>query len=246
MTKGASQMEHTDMSAWGAMQPYEKERFGEVIMDPEERKRWAAAFMLGGLPYMWTKLAPVPRLLFLDRLELRQGDRVLLIGEAIDGVGIDREIRERVGPNGDVVVIDFMNKVRDIAMGGERPQWEWDYTREFQDEHFDAIGVFQGVAHSANWRVTAEELLRTLKAGRMIVLGEIVFGPPLARVVRQDVHVNYLFAKVWEVLTPGEDFEDQVYWSPEDLDAAFKDQVVNAQSFVWHGVEMFWGRKAAA
>ncbi len=236
-------MEQSQTSAWEAMQPYETERFGAVIADPVERKRWAGAFMLGGLPYMWRTLAPVPRRLFLDRLELREGDRVLLVGEALDGIGIGGEIRERIGDRGEIVIVDFIEKVRDIAMEGRRPQWEWDYTREYPDEHFDAIAIFQGVAHSEDWRVTARELVRTLRPGRMIALGEIIFGPPLARVIRQDVHVTYLFTKIWEALTPGQAFEDQVYWSPEELHAAFDGLVTDAESFVWRGVELFWGRR---
>ncbi len=36
------------------------------------------------------------------------------------------------------------------------------------------------------------------------------------------------------------------YWSPEQLDeSAFEGQVDEAETFVWRGVELFWGRKPA-
>ena len=38
---------------WDWMQPYDVQRFGEVILDRKEQERWWRAFMLGGLPFMW-------------------------------------------------------------------------------------------------------------------------------------------------------------------------------------------------
>jgi len=109
---------------------------------------------------------------------------------------------------------------------------------------FDAIAVFQGVAHSEDWAITARELLRVLKPGGMIALGEIIFGAPLADVIRLDVHVTYVFTKIWEaIFAPGTTFEQMPYWSPEALTAAFDGQVEQPETFVWRGVELFWGRK---
>jgi hypothetical protein len=235
----------TDISpAWGAMLPHDIARFGEVILDPAERKRWCTAILIGGLPYIWRELAAVPRQLFLDRLGVSPGDRVLLVGEGLEGIGIGTEIMGLVGPSGDVVTVDFMERVRDTAMAGEWPQWAWPYTEEYPDEYFDAVAIFQGVAHSEDWAVTGRELMRVLKPGRMIVLGEIIFGPPLSAVIRQDVHVTYVFTKIWEaIFPPGATFDDMPYWSPEALTVAFDGQVEDAETFVWRGVELFWGRK---
>lgn len=230
-------------SAWAAMQPHEVDRFGEVILDPEERRRWSGAIALGGLPYMWSTLAAVPRALFIEHLHLREDDRVLVVGEAIDGCGIADELRARVGDRGEVLVVDFMNTVRDLLMEGTRPQWEWDYASGYEDGSFDAVAVFQGTSHSADWRVTAPELVRVLRPEGALAIGEIVFGPPMARVVRQDLHATYLFTKIWEVLTPGQPLEDQVYWSLETLADAFGGLLTDTESFEWRGVELFWGRK---
>ena len=76
-----SSMENED--PWDWMQPYDVRRFGEVIMDPKEQERWCRAVLLGGLPFMWRK-AEVARSLIYDRLELREGDKVLIIGECIE------------------------------------------------------------------------------------------------------------------------------------------------------------------
>jgi SAM-dependent methyltransferase len=237
-----------DMStAWGSMQPHDVARFGEVILDPEERKRWCTAILIGGLPYIWRELAPVPRGLFLDRLEIAPGDRVLLIGEGLEGIGIDAEIKARVGDGGEVVTVDFMERVRDTTMAGDWPQWQWPYTDGYADDHFDAIAIFQGVAHSDDWALTARELVRVLRPGRMVVLGEVIFGAPLAAVIRQDVHVTYVFQKIWEaIFPPGTSFEQMPYWSPEALTEAFSGTVEDPRTFVWRGVELLWGRKPGA
>jgi ubiquinone/menaquinone biosynthesis C-methylase UbiE len=226
------------------MLPKDVERFGEVILDPNERRRWCAAILIGGLPYIWSTTGAEQRASFLEHLHLKHGDRVLLIGEGISGIGIDADIRERIGPDAELVVVDFMEQVRDTVMDGRFPQWTWSYGTPYPDEHFDAIAVFQGVAHADDWRGAAANLLRTLKPGGPIALGEVIFGPPMADVIRQDAHVLYVFTKLWEVLFPGEEFEEQPYWGLEDLSKAFTGILSDTGQHADRGVEVFWGRKA--
>ena len=65
---------------WDWMQPYDVRRFGEVILDRVEQERWCRAVLVGWLPYMWRKAAVAKQLIY-DRLGLRAGDKVLVIGE---------------------------------------------------------------------------------------------------------------------------------------------------------------------
>src|ERR1700759_2041958 len=84
-SKGALDLKETWMNfedPWAWMQPYDARRFGEVILDQTEQERWCRAVLLGGLPFMWRK-AEAARNLIYDRLELRTGDKVLIIGECI-------------------------------------------------------------------------------------------------------------------------------------------------------------------
>ena len=229
--------------AWDAMLPHDVERFGEVILDPAERRRWCAAILIGGLPYIWSTTGSDLKQRFLDELEITSGDRVLLIGEGLAGIGIDATIAEKLGPSGELVITDFMTQVRDAVQGGQFPQWPWTYADEYPDGHFDAIAIFQGVAHAEDWRAAGAGLLRALKPGGKIVLGEVIFGPPMAEVIRQDAHVLYVFSKLWEVLFPGQEFEDQPYWGPEALTEAFAGQVTDSGTESDRGIELFWGRK---
>jgi hypothetical protein len=115
---------------WSWMQPYDVRRFGEVIRDKAEQERWCRAVLLGGLPFMWRK-AEVARNLIYDRLELDTGDKVLLIGECTEPCGFVDDIRARIGPRGEIKVIDITDEARDnyIAKkrgrGGQLATWQW-------------------------------------------------------------------------------------------------------------------------
>jgi SAM-dependent methyltransferase len=231
-------------SAWDAMLPHDVERFGQVILDDAERRRWCAAILIGGLPYIWSTTGAAQKQLFLQQLQVGPGDRVLLIGEGIAGIGIDVEIADQVGAAGELVVVDFMTQVRDAVQAGQFPQWTWTYADQYPDGHFDAIAIFQGVAHADDWRAAGEGLLRALKSGGKIVLGEVIFGPPMADVIRRDAHVLYVFTKLWEVLFPGQEFEDQPYWGPAALHEAFAGLVEDPGAQADRGIELFWGRKS--
>jgi hypothetical protein len=62
--------------------------------------------LLGSLPFTWRK-AEVARNVIYDRLELREGDKVLIIGECIEPCGFIDDIRARIGPRGEIKVFDI-------------------------------------------------------------------------------------------------------------------------------------------
>jgi hypothetical protein len=127
-----TRMENEDPWRW--MQPYDVRRFGEVILDQAEQERWCRAVLLGGLPFMWRK-AEVARNLIYDRLELKAGDKVLVIGECIEPCGFIDDMRARIGASGEIKVFDITDEARDnyIAKrkgrGGQLATWQWTYTR---------------------------------------------------------------------------------------------------------------------
>jgi SAM-dependent methyltransferase len=224
------------------MQPAEAERFGEEIFDPAARARWCGAVLAGGLPYLWTHKARIPRKIALEQLELRPGDRVYINGEAVEPTGIADEIREIVGPTGEVVVDDFMETVRTIAWRGEDPKWQWDYTNGYPDDHFDCVLVVQGVAHAGDWAREGAELVRVLKPGRQIVLGEIAFGVSFHERVAADLHIEYYFEKLFDGI--GLPFYLPA-WEISDVREALTGVVDDIDVFRWRGVDLLWGRKPA-
>ena len=236
-------MENEDPWAW--MQPYDVRRFGDVIMDRKEQERWCRA-VFGGLPFMWRK-AEVARNLIYDRLELREGDKVLVIGECIEACGFTDDIRNWIGPGGEIKVFDITDEARDNYItkkrgrGGQVATWAWTYTRDIPERHFDCGVCLQGVQHTDDWRETGAEMLRVMKRGRNIVLAEIAYSPETRMKIGRDMHIEYIFDKLLSRV--GRKLEEFPYYSPQDLAAAFKGLVIDPDHFVWKGIEIFWGRK---
>jgi SAM-dependent methyltransferase len=228
------------------MQPYDVRRFGDVILDRAEQERWCRAVLLGGLPFMWRK-ADVAKQVIYDRLGLRTGDKVLVIGECVESSGFVADIRARIGAGGEIRVFDITDEARDAYIakkrgsGSQIATWRWGYSREFADATFDCVAVLQAVQHNDDWRETGKELLRVMKPGRGIVLAEIAYSPETQVKIGLDLHIEYVFEKLLSKV--GWNIEEFPYFSPAALTQAFSGLVTEPGTFVWKGVEIFWGTK---
>ena len=182
-----------------------------------------------------------------DRLELREGDKVLIIGECIESCGFVDDMRNRIGPRAEIKGFDITDEARDsdiakrCGRGAQLATWAWTYTRDIPDGNFDCAVCLQGVQHADDWRETGAEMLRVMKRGRNIVLAEIAYSPETRMKIGLDMHIEYVFDKLlsrvaWRL-------EEFPYCSPQDLASAFKGLVIDPDYFVWKGIEIFWGRK---
>ena len=234
-----------DDNPWSYLQPNDVERFGPVILDPAEQKRWSSALFLGGLSYMWQRSTAVRDLCFLH-LHLKPGDRVLLLGEALEGTKFPEAIAARIA-GGELVCIDIIEEARNamiqrrIGRNGKLGTWEYAYTHATPDAHFDAVFVMQGIGHSDDWTVTGRELLRVLKPGGPIVLAEIGFGPQFFAALEMDLHVEYIFRKI--VAGRQRELGDAAYYSIDELRTAFAGMLTDEGSFSWRSADLYWGRK---
>ncbi|MGP6170010.1 methyltransferase domain-containing protein [Microbacterium sp. A204] len=241
---------------WGGGNPFalvqdwDVERMGEGIKDPDQRRNWEMVMRLaGGLPYIWQELArPISEVAY-GLLELRRGDRVLLIAEGAGPAGWEDDIRALVGSEGGVDTVEIIRDGREavhsrkVGRDGQFGTWKWNYTDGTPDEHYDAVAVLQATQHSDDWPETAGELLRVLKPGRRIVLAEAVMaGDTFFSRVNSDVHLRSWFDKLFEHLDPAV----IPYWTREQIRESFGDRVDSPQSLEWRGIEMFWGRKPSA
>jgi len=233
---------------WDYLTPRDIKRFGEEILDREELKRWASAIALGGsLPYMWRKKASVVRELIYDKLELKPGDKVLVIGEAVDTCGFDGDIVARIGGEGHVEVVDIIEQARDKTLAKERGRsgrigsWAWDYTNGTADAYYDCVAVLQAVQHADDWREIGAELLRVMKSGRRIVLTEICLGEPFLAKIETDIHFESIFDRLGAAM--GVHLGELSNYSPDEILDAFDGLVDDPEVFQWKGIETFWGRK---
>ncbi len=232
---------------WQYMGPAEAKILGDVIFDKAEQARWCRAMLFGTLPYMWRDKATVVRDLMFDKLALRHGDKVLVIGECVAECGFDETILGKIGSEGELVVVDITEKARSAYVNGIRGRkgvlatWQFDYTKDYPDGYFDCVAVLQAVQHTDDWTDTARELLRVMKTGRQLVLAEITFGPNMIAAASQDIHIESWVEKIFSRMGWG--IDQFPYYSPADLHAAIDGLVTDPGDFSWKGIELFWATK---
>lgn len=233
-------------SPWDWMSDEERRLLGDAVMQPEEQARWCKAIVFGTLPYMWREKATVIRELIYDKLELKPGHRVLLLGECLRVCGFVDDINERIGPAGTIHEVDITSEARGAYLAGKRGRggqlatWQWRYTEQLPDRHFDSVAVMQATQHADDWTDVGRELLRVLKPDRPIVLAEITLGPHLKAKAATDVHLEAWIEKIFSRI--GWSLDETPYYSPEDLVKAFDGMVSSPQTFTWRGIELFWAR----
>jgi SAM-dependent methyltransferase len=237
----------TDLDPWDFMQPHDIERFGAQILDSAERQRWCTATLIGGLPFMWQNMAATMKTFIYAQMAIRSGDKVLILGESVESAGFRTDIEALVGPAGRVDVIDIIETARNATAAnvrgrnGKRGTWRYDYADKIPDNQYDCIGVLQAVQHSDDWRSAGTDLLRIMKPGGVLMLAEITFGPRIAQLAAQDLHLQYWVDKLsYGARVPTSEL---AYYSASDLRLAFDGQLSNPQDFEWRGLELFWGTK---
>jgi SAM-dependent methyltransferase len=246
---GVGQTVRNNGDPWAYIQDWDVDAAGPTILEAEERGRWSNAFRrAGGLPYMWHELAANISDIVYALLELRPGDRVLIIGEAVEPCGWKDGLEAIVGETGQVDAVEIIRQGRETIRRGERGRngmvgcWRWDYTKEESPETYDAIAIMQSAQHCDEWAEAGAELLRVLKPGRRIVSAEALMqGPAFVSHINSDVHIQSWYDKMAAALPYS---SDEISWyTAEQLAQIFGDMVQDARAMEWRGIELFWGRK---
>jgi len=236
---------------WSYLRERDVERMGEVLRDPEERARWAAAFLVGGgLPYMWNNLAPNIQEIACALLELQPGYRVLIIGEEVDSCGWKAAVEKVVGPTGSVDMVEIIEEGNAAIYGDKRGRngmlaaWRWEYTHSTAGNTYDAILIAQAAQHCDDWSETSEELVRVLKPGKRIVSAEALMPGTggVTASIDADIHLQSWYDKL--VRSMGVPLSQIAAYSATEIKDAFGDRVEGARAMEWRGVHLFWGRKS--
>jgi SAM-dependent methyltransferase len=233
---------------WGYAQPWDVSALGATINDAEEQKRWSRTILLGGLPYIWRVAGAPMNTIMYSLLEVKAGDKVLIIGESLNPCGWPEDFRKMVGPAGEVREIELIEEARSaydarVGRNGKRACWQWNYTRQIPDDTYDVVDVLQAVQHCDDWRETGAELLRILKPGRRLLLAEaFIFGAPFWQRMEADLHLVYWVKKLTQYFPPF-DPKQTPYYSAEELHEALDHQLEQPEHIEWKGLELFWGRK---
>jgi SAM-dependent methyltransferase len=238
-----------DVSPWDLLQPFDEQRFGKEVFDRKEQERWCRAIFVGGLPYMYRKAYLVLDMIY-GLLELKEGDKVFLIGESLESCGFVEDLKARVGASGTVDALDIQEDCRDAffndrrGRGGQRGTFRYDYTSHIADEAYDVVVNMQAIQHADDWRETGQEFLRIMKPGRRLVMAEIHLGAPTQEwKIKQDLHIEHLIDKIMSRMAGS--IRAFPYYSMQELHQAFAGLLEDADDFEWRGLEVFWGRKPA-
>ena len=233
---------------WGYAQPWDVKALGPSINDVEEQKRWTRVILFGGLPYIWRELGGPMNTIVYSLMEVRPGDKVLVIGESLGPCGWVEDLHRLVGPTGEVRAIEIIEEARaaydakKVGRNGKMACWQWNYTRDMPDASYDVVAVMQAVQHCDDWRETGTELLRILKPGRRLMLAEAyIFGGPFWSRLDTDLHLKYWVDKLTHFFPF--DIRKTPYYSPQHLHEAFKGLLDEPENIEWKGIELFWGRK---
>jgi SAM-dependent methyltransferase len=233
---------------WSYIQPWDVDSIPVDILDEEQRRGWVRAmFVAGGLPYMWRELARPMTHVIYGLLELRQGDRVLLIGEGIEPSGFGDDIRGAIGAAGTLDTFEIIRdgraavRTRTVGRNGKIGCWPWTYTHGVADDTYDAVAVLQSAQHCDDWREAGAELVRVLRPGRRIVSAEMCLeGDRFRSRVDADMHIRQWYDKMFPAGRT-----DISNYSGEELCTLIGPWVSDPQSMEWRGIELFWGRKPA-
>jgi SAM-dependent methyltransferase len=226
---------------------------GEEILNETERVRWGLAFRAaGGLPYVWGVLARPMEEVIYGLLELKAGDRVLVLGESTTPTGWVGDITKLIQPGGTVDEVDIQpegrrrTENRILGRNGKFGTWDWtEYTKDVPDNTYDAIALMQATQHADDWNEMSDEFTRILKPGSRIVIAEANNNGHLFHSrVRSDVHLWEWYDKIMgdNVITP----QEIPFFTADQIAEYFKGKLESPQVFEWKGIETFWGRKPVA
>jgi len=219
-------------------------------VDPhDEKEQFKANLMVVGgmLPLCWSRAKGFMDLMYY-KAELREGDRVLLLGEDLTTSGHVEAVRRRIGEKGELQVADYLLEGLETFESDviERA------CAKFGDEYFDAVILAHGFHHAIDKDRAAREMVRVLKKGKRLVIAEMILASTFV-LAEQDVHLQCIFekaflSKVFEAIAGRRlSLEEAKEWigDPErDIPNVFSKYLSDISVYPWMGIVLVVGAKA--
>lgn len=247
--------EKASTNPWDFLTSTEIAILGSEVVESNLQKNWGRAiFFASNLVWCWEN-ARILRHLMYSNLRARPGDRVLVIGEVLEGLGFLQELRKRVGETGEIIAFDMVDKSRsgyiqqwEMGPGAvipEKHHWDYSFADKHPDHYFDLIWLPQGVHHAHRWIEIAPKLIRVLKTGGQVMMAECrVPAPEFHRALQISSLLRCIVDKIfWAMDTTLEEMPD---YSAADLALAFGDSLENTFGLEWKGWLLFWGTKCSS
>ena len=233
-------MGRKEKTPWDYIQDRDRKRLGSIIDDKDEQKRWGTAvFLAGTLPYIWDMAKDFKKLMY-DALNLAKGDKVLIVGEALDTCGFVKEVRNRIGNEGEIVEFEIIEEGRNRLEAGEVMKWRYQYGARYSDEYFDAIFLPQGIHHAEDWPQAAKDFVRVLKKGKRLVAAEVTLGSPeFLAAINSHVRIGAIFKKIQAAVG----IKEWHHVCQTELEKAFASLLNAIHTFAWKGMLLFHGTK---
>lgn len=231
-------------TSWDFMTTPELAAFGTVIGDTAKQWNWGrGTFLAGSLRLLADRNKMIIDLMY-DNLKAKPGDKVLMIGELFEELGILTQLHQRKGEMGEIAKFDIAEKSRSYFGKGAVPLWDYDYADSYPDKYFDVVWIAQGLHHVASWPDLAPKLLRVLKPGGQVMLQECRSrSPEFFTGVNMSGLLRCIAEKIY--FGPGRaKLTDGVFDVPsKNLNIAFGDSLTDIFTLEWKGWIVFYGFK---
>lgn len=244
--------EKPSTTPWDFLAAPEIGALGSQVKDTNSQKNWGRAiFFAGNLEWMYANSRIITHVMY-SNLVVRPGDKVLVIGEILEGLGFLPELRKRIGKAGEIAAFDMVDKSRTAHMQQwesgpgilipEKHRWDYPFADRYPDNYFDVIWLPQGVHHARDWSDLAPRLLRTLKPGGQVMMLECRTCPPE---FFTGIKISGLLKCIAEKIFWAMDdtFEEMPDYTATELARFFGDSLTNSFSLEWKGWLLYWGCK---
>jgi len=189
------------------------------------------------------------RKLIYEKAGLKSGDRVLLLCEDNQACRFPYELRQLIGPNGELADVDFR------AMAYQHFAWDiyTDLCRPYTDGHFDAV-VTVSWHHIDDLEREAKALVRVVRPGGRVVMVDHGPGHLYFEAMQHDVHLNRVlkllvtyWGSIWkedlnEAYEYAKDLNLRI--TADDVERAFRPHLKDMGRFETRGMALVWGVKA--